>query len=67
MRYIDQEDLEVTLQSLALGKKRVLLRANAKTTKDIALSDEFKWNSEFTDSKRNIRIQSIQQQTTVSM
>ncbi|KAG8700243.1 hypothetical protein FRC08_004824 [Ceratobasidium sp. 394] len=62
---LSDEDLVVTLQSLALGKKRVLIRANPKTTKDIAPSDEFKWNSEFTDTKRNLRIQSIQQQTTM--
>lgn len=62
---LGQEDLTVTLQSLALGKKHVLLRADGKATKDIALEDQFKWNSEFTDPKRNIRIPSIQQQTTV--
>ncbi|ELU43488.1 Cullin-4B [Rhizoctonia solani AG-1 IA] len=62
---LGQEDLTVTLQSLALGKKHVLLRADRKTTKDIALEDQFKWNSGFTDPKRNIRILSIQQQTTV--
>ncbi|KAG9102837.1 hypothetical protein FRC06_000983 [Ceratobasidium sp. 370] len=62
---LSDEDLLVTLQSLALGKKRVLIRANPKTTKDIAPSDEFKWNGEFTDSKRNFRVQSIQQQTTM--
>ncbi|KAF8739091.1 cullin family, partial [Rhizoctonia solani] len=61
---LSQEDLTVTLQSLALGKKHVLLRADGKTTKDIALEDQFKWNSGFTDPKRNIRILSIQQQTT---
>ncbi|KAL5633304.1 hypothetical protein ACGC1H_003713 [Rhizoctonia solani] len=61
---LGQEDLTVTLQSLTLGKKHVLLRADTKTTKDIALGDQFKWNSEFTDPKRNIRILSIQQQTT---
>ncbi|CAE6402124.1 unnamed protein product [Rhizoctonia solani] len=61
---LSQEDLTVTLQSLALGKKHVLLRADRKTTKDIALEDQFKWNSGFTDPKRNIRILSIQQQTT---
>ncbi|CAE7222896.1 unnamed protein product [Rhizoctonia solani] len=61
---LSQEDLTVTLQSLALGKKHVLLRADSKTTKDIAPTDQFKWNSEFTDPKRNIRILSIQQQTT---
>ncbi|QRV88795.1 cullin family [Ceratobasidium sp. AG-Ba] len=62
---LSKEDLEVTLQSLALGKKRVLVRADSKTAKEIALEDEFKWNSEFTDTKRNLRIQSIQQQTTM--
>lgn len=62
---LGKEDLEVTLQSLALGKKRVLVRADAKATKDIATPDEFKWNKEFTDTKRNFRIQSIQQQTTM--
>ncbi|CCO28390.1 Cullin-4A Short=CUL-4A [Rhizoctonia solani AG-1 IB] len=62
---LSQEDLTVTLQSLALGKKHVLLRADGKATKDIALEDQFKWNSEFTDPKRNIRIPSIQQQTTI--
>ncbi|KAH7335370.1 Cullin family-domain-containing protein [Rhizoctonia solani] len=61
---LSQEDLAVTLQSLALGKKHVLVRADAKTTKDIEPGDQFKWNSEFTDPKRNIRILSIQQQTT---
>ncbi|KAJ1306719.1 hypothetical protein OPQ81_007709 [Rhizoctonia solani] len=61
---LSQEDLTVTLQSLALGKKRVLLRADDKTAKDIAPADQFKWNGEFTDPKRNIRILSIQQQTT---
>ncbi|KDN47655.1 hypothetical protein RSAG8_03445, partial [Rhizoctonia solani AG-8 WAC10335] len=62
---LSQEDLTVTLQSLALGKKRVLLRADTKAAKDIALGDMFKWNSEFTDPKRNIRILAIQQQTTM--
>ncbi|KAG8769772.1 hypothetical protein FRC12_004745 [Ceratobasidium sp. 428] len=62
---LSNEDLEVTLQSLALGKKRVLVRVGPKTTKDIALRDEFRWNGEFTDVKRNFRIQSIQQQTTM--
>ncbi|KAG8762296.1 hypothetical protein FRC11_010035 [Ceratobasidium sp. 423] len=61
---LSQEDLTVTLQSLALGKKHVLLRADSKTTKDIAPGDLFKWNGGFTDPKRNIRIPSIQQQTT---
>ncbi|KAG8745667.1 hypothetical protein FRC10_007364 [Ceratobasidium sp. 414] len=48
-----------------LSQKRVLIRMNPKSTKDIAPSDEFRWNSGFTDTKRNFRIQSIQQQTTM--
>ncbi|KAG8975562.1 hypothetical protein FRB90_009510, partial [Tulasnella sp. 427] len=57
------DDAIVTLQSLALGKVRVLMKRPAG--KDIREDDEFLFNVKFDDKKRKIHIPSIQQQETV--
>jgi len=60
---LDREDLERTVQSLALGKKRVLLKRPA--TKEIDDDDEILFNKNFEDKGRNVRINTIQVQETV--
>jgi len=60
---LKSEDLIPTLQSLALGKARVLMKR--PTGKDINDTDEFIYNVKFTDKRRKIHIPSIQQQETV--
>lgn len=59
----DREDLERTVQSLALGKKRVLLKRPA--TKEIGDDDEVLFNKNFEDKGHNVRINTIQIQETV--
>jgi hypothetical protein len=59
----DREDLERTVQSLALGKKRVLLKR--PPTKEIDDDDEILFNKNFEDAGRNVRINTIQVQETV--
>ena len=51
------------MQSLALGKKRVLVKK--PPGKDVNPDDEFLFNLKFEDEKRNIRINTIQVQETV--
>lgn len=60
---IDLEDLKRTVQSLALGKKRVLMKRPAG--KDIDDDDEVSFNKNFEDKNRNVRINTIQVQETV--
>ncbi|KAG8976071.1 hypothetical protein FRC05_004703 [Tulasnella sp. 425] len=57
------KDTILTLQSLALGKARVLVKR--PTGKDIGDDDEFLFNVKFEDKRRKIHIPSIQQQETV--
>jgi cullin-4 len=60
---IDLEDLKRTVQSLALGKKRVLMKRPAG--KDIDDDDEVFFNKNFEDKNHNVRINTIQVQETV--
>lgn len=64
MRHIEPKDAILTLQSLALGKARVLVKR--PSGKDIGDDDEFLFNVKFEDKRRKIHIPSIQQQETVS-
>jgi len=59
---IEKNELKRTLQSLALGKKRVLVKK--PPGKDVNADDEFLFNLKFEDEKRNIRINTIQVQET---
>lgn len=61
--YAERADLVPTLQSLALGKVRVLTKV--KPGKDITDSDEFMFKRDFEDKRRKIHIPGIQQQETV--
>ncbi|KIM32600.1 hypothetical protein M408DRAFT_14342 [Serendipita vermifera MAFF 305830] len=60
-------DLTLTIQSLALGRKRVLKRVTARAEKDVRVRKEdiFAFNEEFTDTKHKLHINSIQQNDTV--
>lgn len=53
-----------TLQSLALGKKRVLKKQ--PTGKDVNDDDVFSFNTDFTDPAFRVHINSIQVKETVS-
>ncbi|KAL1719508.1 Cullin [Schizophyllum commune] len=59
---LDDGDLRRTLQSLACGKKRVLLKV--PPGKDVHNGDVFQFNAEFTDSQRRVHINSIQAKVT---
>ena len=59
----DDEELKRTLQSLALGRKRVLIKQ--PMSKDIGENDEFFFNAKFEDKARKVRINTIQVQETV--
>lgn len=62
-------DLTLTIQSLALGRKRVLRRGEtpARAEKDVRVrkEDVFEFNDEFADVKHKLHINSIQQNDTV--
>ncbi|KAF9150333.1 Cullin-4 [Linnemannia schmuckeri] len=55
---IEQKELSRTLQSLACGKYRVLVKS--PKSKDVSETDEFKFNKDFTASLTRIKINSIQ-------
>lgn len=55
---MDSKDLKVTLQSLACGKTKVLLK-NPKG-RDVADTDDFVFNSKFESKQLRIKINSIQ-------
>ncbi|KDQ17666.1 hypothetical protein BOTBODRAFT_29832 [Botryobasidium botryosum FD-172 SS1] len=56
---LDEANLKLTLQSLACGKKRVLIKIPAG--KDVDDSDQFAFNEKFEDKAINLHISSIQQ------
>ena len=60
----DDAELRRTLQSLACGKKRVLKKS--PVGKDVEDGDVFRFNTEFTDPRPKIHINSIQVKETVS-
>ncbi|THV00861.1 Cullin-domain-containing protein [Dendrothele bispora CBS 962.96] len=62
MTAMDDEELRRTLQSLACGKKRVLLKV--PPGRDVDDSDTFKFNANFTDSRPRVHISSIQAKIT---
>jgi len=62
---LSDNDLALTLQSLALGKKRVLTK-NGSAGKAIEKEDLFTFNAEFTDTKYKVHVNSIQQKESVS-
>ncbi|KAK7469322.1 hypothetical protein VKT23_003803 [Stygiomarasmius scandens] len=55
---MDDDELRRTLQSLACGKKRVLLKV--PPGRDVDDSDVFKFNANFTDPRPRVHISSIQ-------
>uniref|UniRef100_A0A0N5A7K2 Cullin-4 n=1 Tax=Syphacia muris TaxID=451379 RepID=A0A0N5A7K2_9BILA len=59
---IDKGDLDRTLQSLACGRLRVILKS--PRGKDIGANDVFKFNSEFNDKLYRIRINQVQMKET---
>lgn len=59
----DDGELQRTLQSLACGKKRVLRKQPAG--KDVNITDVFHFNADFTDSRFQVHINSIQAKETV--
>lgn len=62
---LNDNDLTLTLQSLALGKKRVLTKKGS-TGKAVQKEDLFTFNAEFTDAKYKVHVNSIQQNESVS-
>ena len=62
-RCADDAELQRTLQSLACGKKRVLKKI--PPGKDVNMSDQFRFNDEFTDPRYQVHINSIQSKETV--
>ncbi|KZT58431.1 hypothetical protein CALCODRAFT_432704 [Calocera cornea HHB12733] len=59
---IEDKELRRTLQSLALGRKRVLTKV--PLSKDVDDTDVFEYNAKFTDKNRRLHINSIQQAET---
>ncbi|KZO99773.1 Cullin-domain-containing protein [Calocera viscosa TUFC12733] len=59
---IEDKELRRTLQSLALGRKRVLTKV--PHGKDVDDGDVFEYNAKFTDKNRRLHINSIQQAET---
>ncbi len=55
---IEEKELKRTLQSLACGKVRPLLKEPAG--KDVAASDVFRFNADFSEKLYRIRINTIQ-------
>jgi cullin 4 len=62
---LNTNDLTLTLQSLALGRKLVLRRTTPRMGRDIRANDSFSFNENFTDPKVKLHINSIQQNDTV--
>lgn len=60
---IDDAELRRTLQSLALGKKRVLRKV--PMGKEVNDDDVFHFNADFTDPRYQVHINSIQVKETV--
>lgn len=60
---VDLDELKRTVQSLALGKKRVLLKR--PPGKDIDDDDEIIFNKNFEHQNHNVRVNTIQVQETV--
>lgn len=60
---LDDAELRRTLQSLALGKKRVLRKV--PTSKEVNDDDVFHFNADFTDPRYQVHINSIQVKETV--
>lgn len=58
LEIIEQKELSRTLQSLACGKYRVLVKS--PKSKDVSETDEFRFNKDFTASLTRIKINSIQ-------
>ncbi len=59
----DDAELRLTLQSLACGKKKVLLKI--PPGKDVNDGDKFRFNVAFTDPRQKIHINSIQAKVSV--
>jgi len=62
---LNTNDLTLTVQSLALGRKLVLCRTTPRAGKDVKPEDSFSFNEQFTDTKVKLHINSIQQNDTV--
>ena len=61
---IDETELSRTLQSLACGKARVLLKT--PKSRDVEAGDKFAYNAEFKNKLFRIKINQIQLKETVS-
>ena len=61
----NNNDLTLTLQSLALGKKRVLAKKGS-AGKAVEKEDLFTFNNEFMDVKYKVHVNSIQRNESVS-
>ncbi|KZV88037.1 Cullin-domain-containing protein [Exidia glandulosa HHB12029] len=59
--HLDADELKRTLQSLALGKHRVIKKLSPG--KDVKAEDEFEFNESFTDARTKLRLPSIQAPT----
>nr|VWP01822.1 Glutamyl-tRNA synthetase (EC [Ganoderma boninense] len=59
---LDDAELQRTLQSLSLGKKRVLTKTPGG--RDVAATDLFSYNGDFKDPRRVVHINSIQSKET---
>src|SRR5258706_6659447 len=57
---LNDNDLTLTLQSLALGKKRVLTKRGS-VGRAVEKEDQFTFNEEYTDVKYKVHVNSIQQ------
>ena len=63
---LNDNDLTLTLQSLALGKKRVLTKRGSMG-KAVEKEDQFIFNEEYTDVKYKVHVNSIQQNESVGV
>lgn len=63
---LNDNDLTLTLQSLALGKKRVLTKKGS-VGRAVEKEDQFIFNEEYTDVKYKVHVNSIQQSESVSV
>jgi len=63
---LNDNDLTLTLQSLALGKKRVLTKKGS-VGRAVEKEDQFTYNAEYTDVKYKVHVNSIQQNESVSV
>lgn len=61
----EPDDVKRTLQSLSLGRKRVLKKQ--RETKDVDVNEEFSWDKNFTDPSFKIHISSITETATVRL